>query len=236
MSGRYQGQPMRKHLLLPVDGRHFDRWLALFEATARELCPPKAAAHFIERARRIAESIEMGVASVNGVMLAKGERLHRAELDASRGHGHSRSAERLPDRRARPSSRTARSNASGRGVRHGADAELHEEALVLEDLVLEQDLLDHLLGVADEVGAAERASSGRSRRARSAASHARGRSGSSSRRTAGNASSARAFGGVGDVAVGVDAEREPRRGRGRPRRRLRGRARRRARSGPARRR
>lgn len=82
MSGQYHGQPMRKHLPLPVDGRHFDRWLALFEATAHEFCPPKAAEHFIERARRIAESIEMGVASVHGVMLAKGERLHRAELDA----------------------------------------------------------------------------------------------------------------------------------------------------------
>jgi len=81
MSGRYHGQPMRKHLMLPVDGRHFDRWLALFEATAADLCPPKAAAHFIERARRIAESIEMGVATVNGVMLAKGERLRRPELD-----------------------------------------------------------------------------------------------------------------------------------------------------------
>lgn len=81
MSGRYHGQPMRKHLMLPVDGRHFDRWLALFEATAADLCPPRAAAHFIERARRIAESIEMGVATVNGVMLGKGERLLRPELD-----------------------------------------------------------------------------------------------------------------------------------------------------------
>ena len=81
MTGRYHGQPMRKHLPLPVDGRHFDRWLALFEATARELCPPKAADHFIERARRIAESLELGIAGTHGVMLGKGERLRRAELD-----------------------------------------------------------------------------------------------------------------------------------------------------------
>jgi hemoglobin len=80
MSGRYHGQPMRKHLPLPVDGRHFDRWLALFEATARELCPPKAAAHFIERARRIAESLELGIAGVHGVMLRPGERLRRTDL------------------------------------------------------------------------------------------------------------------------------------------------------------
>ena len=59
MTGRYHGQPMQKHLPLPVDAAHFDRWLALFEATARELCPPKAADHLIERARRIAESLEL---------------------------------------------------------------------------------------------------------------------------------------------------------------------------------
>ena len=37
MTGRYHGQPMAKHVPLPVDARHFDRWLALFEQTAREL-------------------------------------------------------------------------------------------------------------------------------------------------------------------------------------------------------
>lgn len=80
VSGRYHGQPMRKHLRLPVDGRHFDRWLALFEQTARDLCPPKAADHFIERAYRIAESFELGVAGVNGIMLRPGERLVREDL------------------------------------------------------------------------------------------------------------------------------------------------------------
>ena len=99
MSGAYHGQPMRKHLPLPVDGRHFDRWLALFEETARELCPPRAADHFIERARRIAESIEMGVASVNGGMLAKGQRLHRAELDGTAGARPAPFGEGLPDGR-----------------------------------------------------------------------------------------------------------------------------------------
>ena len=82
MSGRYHGQPMRKHLPLPVDGRHFDRWLGLFEATAREICSPKAAEHFVERAQRIAESLELGIAGAHGKMLAPGERLLRPELDA----------------------------------------------------------------------------------------------------------------------------------------------------------
>ncbi len=77
MSGAYHGRPMPKHLPLPVDARHFDRWLELFEATARDLCPPAAADHFIERARRIAESLELGIAGANGVLLAKGERYLR---------------------------------------------------------------------------------------------------------------------------------------------------------------
>ena len=77
MSGAYHGRPMPKHLPLPVDARHFDRWLELFEATARDLCPPTAADHFIERARRIAESLELGIAGANGVLLGKGERYVR---------------------------------------------------------------------------------------------------------------------------------------------------------------
>jgi hemoglobin len=74
---------MRAHLPLPVDARHFDRWLELFETTARETCPAKAADHFIERARRIAESLELGIATLNGVMLGKGERLRR-DIDSAR--------------------------------------------------------------------------------------------------------------------------------------------------------
>lgn len=76
-SGRYHGQPMAKHLPLPIDAQHFDRWLALFEATARDLCPPAAADLFIERARRVAESLELGIACTNGVLLHKGERYQR---------------------------------------------------------------------------------------------------------------------------------------------------------------
>ena len=33
MTGRYHGTPMAKHLPLPVDAGHFDRWLELFEAS-----------------------------------------------------------------------------------------------------------------------------------------------------------------------------------------------------------
>jgi hemoglobin len=80
MSGIYHGQPMEKHLPLPVDARHFDRWLQLFREAAREICPPTAAGHFIERAERIAQSLEMGIAMSQGVLLPKGTRLRRADL------------------------------------------------------------------------------------------------------------------------------------------------------------
>ena len=82
MTGRYHGTPMVKHMRLPVDADHFDRWLSLFEATASELCPPVAAEHFIERARRIAASLELGVANGQGVMLGVGERFRRSEAGA----------------------------------------------------------------------------------------------------------------------------------------------------------
>jgi hemoglobin len=65
-SGRYHGQPMQMHAKLPVDASHFDRWLELFEAAAKELCPPAAAAYFIEHARRIADSLEMEIAVRQG--------------------------------------------------------------------------------------------------------------------------------------------------------------------------
>jgi hemoglobin len=77
MSGAYHGQPMQKHLPLPIGAGHFDRWLELFAGAAREMCPPKAAECFIERAYKIAESLELGLAGARGVLLAKGERLRR---------------------------------------------------------------------------------------------------------------------------------------------------------------
>jgi hemoglobin len=71
MSGRYHGQPMAAHLPLPIDTPHFDRWLEIFAETAREVCPPAAAAHFLERAHRIADSLELGIAAHKGEIRAK---------------------------------------------------------------------------------------------------------------------------------------------------------------------
>ena len=61
MTGRYHGAPMPAHVSLPVEWRHFERWLALFRETATETCPPEGAAHVIDRAERIARSLHMAV-------------------------------------------------------------------------------------------------------------------------------------------------------------------------------
>jgi len=65
-TSRYNGRPMRPHLVLPLKPEHFDRWLALFETTAREIFEGDVAEAFIIRARRIADSFEMGLATVRG--------------------------------------------------------------------------------------------------------------------------------------------------------------------------
>jgi hemoglobin len=71
MSGGYHGRPMQAHARLPVKAAHFDRWLDLFRATAREIGPPEAATHLIERAERIAQSLEAGIEAAQGRSLGR---------------------------------------------------------------------------------------------------------------------------------------------------------------------
>jgi hemoglobin len=62
MTGRYKGTPMKVHADLPeIAPEHFQRWLALFHATARETCPDAAAILFIDRSERIAQSLQLGI-------------------------------------------------------------------------------------------------------------------------------------------------------------------------------
>ncbi|MGU3575856.1 group III truncated hemoglobin [Brucellaceae bacterium C25G] len=65
-TGRYDGRPLPPHLRLGLQEKHFDRWLQLFEKTAREIWPDEAADIFIYRAKRIADSFEMGIATQAG--------------------------------------------------------------------------------------------------------------------------------------------------------------------------
>ena len=72
-TGRYKGRPIPAHVRLNLEHQgatespliqpeHFAEWLTLFEATARELFEPDLAAGFLEKARRIAESLKLGFA------------------------------------------------------------------------------------------------------------------------------------------------------------------------------
>lgn len=66
-TGRYRGTPMRAHAdVADIGPAHFARWLALFEATAHRVCPPAAAAVFIERANRIGQSLQLGISLNRG--------------------------------------------------------------------------------------------------------------------------------------------------------------------------
>jgi hemoglobin len=78
-SGRYRGRPVPAHVPLGIDADHFDRWLELFEQTAREVCEPAAADIFVERARMIAGSLELAIASHHGVIVAPGGRYRLPE-------------------------------------------------------------------------------------------------------------------------------------------------------------
>ena len=60
-TGRYAGRPHAAHHDLKLEAAHFQRWLALFEETVRDLCAGPAAALFIERAHRIADSLQIGL-------------------------------------------------------------------------------------------------------------------------------------------------------------------------------
>lgn len=67
MTGGYKGTPMKVHAEIPdITPAHFERWLTLFQLTAAETCPPDAAAFFLDRANRIAESLQLGIALHRG--------------------------------------------------------------------------------------------------------------------------------------------------------------------------
>jgi len=60
-TGRYKGDPMMKHLQLPLDRDHFRRWLDLFAETANEVLPPDHAAKVIDKSKRIAQNFQAGI-------------------------------------------------------------------------------------------------------------------------------------------------------------------------------
>jgi hemoglobin len=66
-SGRFRGSPMQAHIQVGgIRPTHFARWLHLFHETAAEVCPPAAAAIFVERSRLIGRNLQMGIQMANG--------------------------------------------------------------------------------------------------------------------------------------------------------------------------
>jgi hemoglobin len=61
-SRRYKGSPMTAHMRLKmVRPEHFERWLSLFRATARDLFHQNIADLFVARAENIARSLQLGM-------------------------------------------------------------------------------------------------------------------------------------------------------------------------------
>ena len=65
-TGRYQGNPMRLHVALPIGDEHFARWIQLFTETAEELGGAEAAEAFGARAKLIGESLKLGIGANKG--------------------------------------------------------------------------------------------------------------------------------------------------------------------------
>ena len=57
-TGRYSGRPVERHRSIGgLAAGHFDRWIELFEATVRDLCPSRQAEAFLVRARRMRDGM-----------------------------------------------------------------------------------------------------------------------------------------------------------------------------------
>ena len=61
-AGTFHGNPMMKHLMLPLEPAHFQIWLTLFRETAQEVLRPEGAELILRRAERIAENFQSAIA------------------------------------------------------------------------------------------------------------------------------------------------------------------------------
>lgn len=76
-TGRYSGQPLRKHLALKsVRPEHFEVWLKLFRQTCDEIGDDRLSMAFVGKAERIAESFKLAMffhpATIAPVTAARG--------------------------------------------------------------------------------------------------------------------------------------------------------------------
>lgn len=62
----YRGNPMAVHRPLPIDGTHFQDWLALWVQTTHDLLDERAAGQMVEYADRIGRSLQAGLGLRSG--------------------------------------------------------------------------------------------------------------------------------------------------------------------------
>ena len=61
-AGTFRGNPMEKHMMMPLAPAHFQVWLKLFRETAVEVLRPEGAELILRRAERIAENFQTAIA------------------------------------------------------------------------------------------------------------------------------------------------------------------------------
>lgn len=65
-TGRYKGDPAMRHMGLGLDPEHFERWLALFSETTREIFPAETAEWVLSKAQRIGRNFQDAAAYMRG--------------------------------------------------------------------------------------------------------------------------------------------------------------------------
>lgn len=85
-TARYRGNPMAAHRPLGLGEAHFARWLALWDATARELLTPEQARHVFQTAQRIGQSLRVGLE----IDPLRRERRKALGPDCAHGHAHTK--------------------------------------------------------------------------------------------------------------------------------------------------
>jgi hemoglobin len=69
MTRRYDGRPVPAHVAIEgLDKPHFERWLSLFRQTVEVECPTEMADLFIDRANRVAQSLQLSIDFHRGVL------------------------------------------------------------------------------------------------------------------------------------------------------------------------
>lgn len=58
---RYQGHPFAAHINLPIEPKHFARWLELFSESANETLPKKQAEQAIAKAAHMTQCFQAGL-------------------------------------------------------------------------------------------------------------------------------------------------------------------------------